>query len=174
MSSQSRVGGVSSITATIGGKPLTFRPMSVGAYAALEDYFVSLKGNPLADAIQASTNLPPAQQRAVIDAGLAAMSRLRLISVEDMALFEATIQCTAFKIWSCLPDHHTEFPTPSSVLSFLLSLEPADYTLLLETVRTVNDEAALGNLSSPPETVGEAGPTSIVTSPGSTIGRQIK
>jgi hypothetical protein len=171
-----------------GGKTYTLHAPSVGdLIVEMQAYMISLRGNPLLQAVDAVRRLPadltPEQRelfaQRIWQSAEAASVRVNAPDPDEITRFENSLTGIAFRLWKCLQeDHADEFPDVESVLRLMeLMVEEEGDTALDELViktRQATGEEDAKNSSGPTQSQGrassngpsgEAGPSSSNTLP---------
>lgn len=156
MSKQHRTAGVDFQTVEIGGKSYKLRPLTVGVYASMEAYLVSIRPDPLAIASEAVKRLPANQHDALWRAAIATAVANRNISSEQIAEFENSVDGLAWKLWQCLKQDHPEINSTEAARTLLIQAGEEHFVRLARAAEIASGEADLGESSGPAEAGQEA------------------
>lgn len=173
-----RTAGLNYAQVTLGGKQYTLRPLLVGMYAEMEAYYLSLRKDPCAQAMQLSLTLPKDQHQAMWQAAFTVAANLRIVTASEWSEFESSPRGLAFKFLCFARQDHPELrldtveASVNNILTLLEATTEAEYAELLAAMMRANEEAALKNSSGPTETSSTplGGPKSTAPSPTPTSG----
>lgn len=143
MSKHQRTAGADYRTITVAGAQYTLRPLTVGAYAAMEAFIASVKPDPLAIASEAVKRLPASQHDAVWRAAMREAITARTVTAEEAAVFENSVDGLAWKLWQCMKVDHPEINSLDAAKKFLLAAGEEYFEMIARSTELASGEAEL-------------------------------
>ena len=158
MSKHHRTAGVDFRQVTIGDETYTLRPLTVGIYAEMESYVVSRRPDPLAVASEAVKSLPPSQHDAVWKAAMNQAVNARIVTADESAAFENSVDGLAWKVWQCLKQDHPEIDSVKAATELLIKAGDAHFEEIARATEIASGEADIKKSSGQAEAAAEAAP----------------
>lgn len=143
MSKHHRTAGADFQSVQIGDKQYTLRPLTVGVYASMEAFIASRRPDPLQIASEAVKRLPPSQHDAVWRAAMDSAVSGRIVTSEEAAAFENSVDGLAWKVWQCVREDHPEVNTLEAARELLLLAGEEHFERLARATELASGEADL-------------------------------
>lgn len=156
MEGHSRTAGLTSNEFNGGGKSFALKKLTVGDYAKLEEFTLSLRGNPLASAVEALRLLPDAsseERREVWATAREALLMPKVASKRETNEVANTLVGIGFFLWAAtLANEPKPFSDsvergPIEAKKFIEALTEAEQIELKTKIQIATGEIELGNSS---------------------------
>jgi hypothetical protein len=130
-------------TTKINGVTYKLRPLQAKVYAEMEAYIVNSRPDPLSIASESVKKLPASQHPAIWKAAMAEAIALRIVTAEDLAVFEKSIEGLSWKLWQCLKTDHPEIDNIEAAKILLIQAGQENFERLVRATELASGEAAL-------------------------------